>query len=53
MMQRILVDTNAYGQLLAGNTRVAEILARNKVVLLSPIVIGELVDGFRGGSQEN
>jgi predicted nucleic acid-binding protein len=52
MMHRVLIDTNAYVQLLAGSTRIAAILARSEAVLLSAVVIGELLDGFRGGSQE-
>lgn len=52
MMHRVLIDTNAYGQLLSGNTRIAGILARSQAVLLSAVVIGELLDGFQGGSQE-
>jgi tRNA(fMet)-specific endonuclease VapC len=31
---------------------VADIIANSEVVLLSPVVIGELLDGFTGGSRE-
>jgi len=51
-MERLLIDTNAYTALMAGNTEVADILNRFAVVLLSPIVYGELIDGFRQGSRE-
>lgn len=51
-MSRVLLDTNAYTALLAGDERVASILASSEAVLLSPIVIGELVDGFLGGSRQ-
>ncbi|MFP4562909.1 MAG: type II toxin-antitoxin system VapC family toxin [Spirochaetia bacterium] len=48
---RVLLDTNAYTALMAGDTRIAEILSESEIVLLSAVVIGELYDGFRGGSR--
>lgn len=48
---RILIDTNAYSALMAGDPRLPPLLARADAVLLSPIVIGELLDGFLGGSR--
>ena len=50
-MSRILLDTNAYTALMAGNSRVADLLAQSEAVLLSPVVLGELYDGFLGGSR--
>jgi tRNA(fMet)-specific endonuclease VapC len=50
-MARILIDTNAYSALMAGNRDVACELGRSEAVLLSPVVIGELLDGFMGGSR--
>lgn len=50
-MSRVLIDTNAYAALMAGDVRVADLLADSEAVLLTPIVIGELYDGFRGGSR--
>lgn len=47
----MLVDTNAYTALMAGDTRIADELARYEVVLLSPVVLGELYDGFSGGNR--
>ena len=52
MTHRILIDTNVYSSLMAGNEEVAEILGKFDAVLLSPIVYGELLDGFRGGKRE-
>ena len=43
---RILLDTSAYSALMAGNTEVRDALSRYEAVLMSPIVIGELYDGF-------
>ena len=51
VVMRVLIDTNAYSALIAGDGRVADILAESDAVLLSPVVIGELYDGFRGGSR--
>lgn len=50
-MSRILIDTNAYTALLGGNREIASILAQSEAVLLSPIVIGELLDGFSKGNR--
>ena len=54
-MNRVLLDTNAYTALMAGDGRIADELARNEAILLSPIVVGELYDGFLNGtrSQQN
>lgn len=51
MSSRALIDTNAYAALLRGDGRVADVLSNAAAVLLSPIVIGELYDGFIGGSR--
>lgn len=48
---RIMIDTNAYTALMTGNDRIADVLAGSEAILLSPVVIGELYDGFRGGSR--
>ena len=45
------MDTNAYAALLSGDQGIADELARSEAILLSPIVIGELLDGFLGGSR--
>ena len=50
-MSRVLLDTNAYAALMAGDGGIAELLARSEAILLSPIVIGELYDGFQNGSR--
>lgn len=50
-MSRILLDTNAYTALMAGDSRIADLLAASEAVLLSPVVIGELYEGFLGGSR--
>lgn len=49
---RVLIDTNAYVALLAGDEEIAAQLSGADAVLVSPVVIGELLDGFLGGSRE-
>lgn len=48
---RCLLDTKAYSALITGDGRIADVLRDADAVLLSPAVIGELYDGFRGGTQ--
>lgn len=50
-MSRILLDTNAYTALMAGDSRIADLLVASEAILLSPVVIGELLEGFLGGSR--
>ena len=50
-MRAILLDTNAYSNLLRGDDRVLEVLTDARTVLMSPIAIGELLSGFRNGSR--
>jgi predicted nucleic acid-binding protein len=48
---RILLDTNAYSALRRGHEFVAEQVRRSEEVLLSAVVAGELLFGFRNGSR--
>ncbi|MEK7745688.1 MAG: type II toxin-antitoxin system VapC family toxin, partial [Elusimicrobiota bacterium] len=48
---KVLLDTNAYTALLAGEKRVLEALTDADCVYLSVIVLGELHAGFRGGGR--
>jgi len=50
-MSRVLIDTNAYSALMGGDERIALVLARQEAVLLSPVVIAELYDGFLNGTR--
>jgi tRNA(fMet)-specific endonuclease VapC len=47
----VLLDTNAYTGLLKGEPRVAATVRAAEGVLMSPIVIGELLFGYRNGSR--
>ncbi len=53
MVMKVLLDTNAYSALMVGRTEVAECVRRSERVLLSTIVVGELLFGFRNGNQFN
>ena len=47
----VLLDSNAYSMLMRGNQQVAELVRNAEGVLVSTIVVGELMYGFRRGSQ--
>ena len=48
---RILLDSSAYSQLMRGHDRVAELVRSAEEILISAVVVGELVYGFRWGSR--
>ena len=48
---RVLLDSNAYSQLMRGHYQVVEIVRTAQEILLSTIVLGELLYGFRIGSR--
>ncbi len=48
---RILLDSNAYTQLMRGGEQVSRIVRGAEEVLLSAVVLGELLYGFRHGSR--
>lgn len=50
-MKRILLDTNAYAGLLAGDTSILDEVAEAEQIHLSVFVLGELLAGFRGGAR--
>ncbi len=52
-MNKVLLDTNAYSNLLRGNTEVFDILSRAQEVFMSVVVLGELMAGFKGGKSES
>ena len=51
METRILLDSSAYSHLKRGHRRVAELVRASEEILLSLVVIGELLYGFRNGSR--
>jgi len=51
-MSRVLLDSNAYARYVSGDRVVGAALGNADGVLLSVIVLGELLAGFRAGSNE-
>ncbi len=51
MALNILLDTNAYSELKRGNPVVADIVRAAEQILLSAVVAGELLYGFRRGQR--
>lgn len=47
----LLLDTSAYSELKRGNDAVADLVRRAEQILFSPVVVGELLYGFRRGSR--
>lgn len=48
---KILLDTNAYSAMARGHENVCDLVRMSERVLLSMVVMGELLAGFRGGSR--
>jgi tRNA(fMet)-specific endonuclease VapC len=48
---KILLDTSAYVGFKRGIEEIVEIIVRSDTILISPIVLGELMFGFRNGSK--
>jgi tRNA(fMet)-specific endonuclease VapC len=48
---KILLDTSAYVMFKQNQTDVVEIVIKSGLILISPIVLGELMFGFRNGSR--
>ncbi|NIA30386.1 MAG: PIN domain-containing protein [Actinobacteria bacterium] len=50
-MNRVLIDTNIYSEALRGNDYVVAKLQSCEIIAISPIIIGELLSGFKGGNK--
>ena len=48
---KVLLDSNAYSQLMRGRKQVSRVVRGAEEVLLSAVVLGELLYGFRNGSR--
>ena len=48
---RILLDSSAYTQLARGHRRIADLVRRSEEIVLSAIVVGELLYGYRHGTR--
>lgn len=51
-MTRLLLDTSGYSRLMSGDRAVADALGAAQTVYLSVFVLGELLEGFKGGNRE-
>lgn len=51
-MKQVLMDTNAYSELLKGDERVLSEIGEAEKVYMSVFVLGELFYGFKGGQKE-
>jgi len=49
---KILIDTNTYSDAMRGVKPVVTLLQRANEILLCPVVMGELLAGFRKGTRE-
>ena len=48
---KLILDTNAYVGFKLGYSELVEYLAQAQVIYMSPVVLGELMFGFRNGSR--
>ena len=48
---RILLDSNAYSRLMRGDDQTATVVRDATEILMSAVVVGELLYGFRSGSR--
>ncbi len=52
-MKKIILDTNAYSNLLNGANEVLDIITESDIIYMSIFILGELYAGFKGGNKEN
>jgi tRNA(fMet)-specific endonuclease VapC len=50
-MRPILIDTNAYVAFKRGEQAILEVVQLAEVIVVSPIMLGELLAGFEGGNK--
>ena len=48
---RVLLDSNAYSRLMTGDDQTAAVVRGATEILMSAVVVGELLYGFRNGSR--
>jgi tRNA(fMet)-specific endonuclease VapC len=51
-MRKIVLDTNSYARMLAGDQSVLNVVASAETAYMSIFVLGELYAGFAGGKKE-
>ena len=48
---KVMLDSGAYSEFMRGNQRVREIVQDAEEILMSAVVVGELLYGFRQGQR--
>ncbi|VAX37988.1 hypothetical protein MNBD_UNCLBAC01-353 [hydrothermal vent metagenome] len=51
-MKQILIDTNFYTEIMRGSLDVKKTMRQSEKIFMCPIVIGELLYGFKNGNKE-
>lgn len=51
-MKLVILDTNAYRRLYESDSRLSEVVESCERVLMSPVVLGELLAGYKKGNKE-
>ncbi len=51
-LNQILIDTNIYSLAMRGDTNIVSILQRVESIFVTPVIVGELLAGFKGGNKE-
>lgn len=51
-MKKIFLDTNSLSAIFRGNDEFKDLIENADEIFISPIVIGELLTGFRSGNKE-
>lgn len=51
-LNQILIDTNIYSLAMRGDTNIVSILQRVESIFVTPVIVGELLAGFKGGNRE-
>lgn len=52
-MRKVLIDTNIYSDAFRGDPKAISILQHTELILLSPVVVAELLAGFKRGTRED
>lgn len=52
-MKKVILDTNAYTNFFKNYPKLEEFIEKADKIYMSPIVYGELIEGFRQGSRES
>jgi predicted nucleic acid-binding protein len=52
-VKKVVVDTTIYSHAMRGVTEAVGVLRKAETLLISPIVIGELLNSFKRGNREN